>query len=369
MGRSKGRVFLRGRIYWAAYFLNGEEFRESTDETDEKRARKFLDDKLDEVGAARRGSEQLVTPKMKRVKVRELCRSLREYYQLHGKGSPQNLCHLKLTETEFGDIPALATTLISERINAYVSTRRAEKDADATINRKLGMLLQCYKHGVRTKRINAISIPYIPHFSEKGNERQGFLEPAQFEKLLKHIPDDGLRDFVQWGYKTGQRKSETSLMTWSMLNGDVVRIPGSVCKNGKDRTLPLTTELRAIIERRKTARQVKENGGVRMVEFIFHRKGRRVGEFKKSWKKACELAGVIGKLYHDLRRSFVKNGTSAGIPAAVLMRAGGWSTQAMLERYSIKTDEEVRRAMELTDKYVADAAKAQEESNVVAMQR
>jgi hypothetical protein len=39
----------------------------------------------------------------------------------------------------------------------------------------------------------------------------------------------------------------------------------------------------------------------------------------------------------------------------------------MLTRYQITIDEEVRAAMERTDKYLASAAQAEAETNVVAM--
>jgi integrase len=125
--------------------------------------------------------------------------------------------------------------------------------------------------------------------------------------------------------------------------------------------MPLTAALMTIIERRKTARRIEENGTVRMAEFIFHRgDGQPVGCFKKSWKTACKHAGVPATLYHDLRRSFVKNGTDAGIRASLLMRAGGWRTESMLKRYQIEIDKEVLAAMEATDRFLmAEKMKAQ----------
>jgi len=52
------------------------------------------------------------------------------------------------------------------------------------------------------------------------------------------------------------------------------------------------------------------------------------------------------------------------------MRAGGWESEAMLKRYSIDLNEEVRAAMEQADKYVATAqANAAQESNLLAMRK
>ncbi len=363
--RGQGRVYQRGGMQWVAYCLNGKEYRESARTSEPKEAEKFLREKMKEVGADQIGARKFTTPQAHRLTVAQLCQAVKANYELHGKASPQNLCHLARAEKDFGQ--HRATALSAAVIDRYIKSRLDDGDRPATINRTTGMLLQAFQHAVANEQLTRV--PRITHLSEKGNARKGFLAPAQFEKLLTHIPAN-LKDFVEWGYKTGQRKGETGLMTWAMLDGDVLRLPGDIAKNREARTLPLTAELAEIIKRRQAARRVEVNGTSQLCEFIFHRGGQPVGDFKKRWKTACKKAGVPGTLYHDLRRSFVKNGTRAGIRASLLMRAGGWATESMLKRYQIEIDEEVRAAMEQTEKYVtAEKAKAQAqaETNVVAI--
>src|SRR5436190_343800 len=45
---------------------------------------------------------------------------------------------------------------------------------------------------------------------------------------------------------------------------------------------------------------------------IFHRRGTRVGDFRKRWKKACGAAGVSGRLLYDLRRTAIWTMALAG---------------------------------------------------------
>jgi len=77
-------------------------------------------------------------------------------------------------------------------------------------------------------------------------------------------------------------------LTWSDVEGDVLTLRGENSKNDEARTIPLAGELGEIIKRRQAARRVEENGTVCMVELIFHRDGRAVQEFRKSWATACK---------------------------------------------------------------------------------
>src|ERR1700680_3597335 len=89
--RGNGRTFLRGSIYWCAYYLRGKEYRESTNETDETKAGKFLQRRLRQVGCDLEGARQFTTPKASRLTVRELQEALKADFELRGKASPQNI--------------------------------------------------------------------------------------------------------------------------------------------------------------------------------------------------------------------------------------------------------------------------------------
>lgn len=147
------------------------------------------------------------------------------------------------------------------------------------------------------------------------------------------------------------RKGECCSLTWSDIEGDVLTLRGENAKNGEARSVPLVGKLSEIIERRKAVRQVEENGTARMVEFIFHRDGQPVGEFRKSWKAACKKAGISGRLFHDLRRSAVRNMTQAGVPQAVAMKVSGHKTPSMFQRYNIVATDDLRTALERTEQY------------------
>ena len=87
------------------------------------------------------------------------------------------------------------------------------------------------------------------------------------------------------------------------------------------------------LERRKSA--VKTNAGVVLSEFIFHRDGLPIRDMRKAWRIACKLAGVSGRLFQDLCRTFARNADNDGVSRSVAKDSMGRKTEAIYARYRI----------------------------------
>jgi integrase len=291
--------------------------------------------------ALARGEVGLVEkPKKERVSIGVLLDRLEQYYRSESKWSPQNESTLAQTREAFGK--KMADELTEAHVETYIEKRIAAKRKNATINRVTEVLRRAYK-------LAKLPSPEIRHLSEAGNERRGFFTVQELESLVTKLPAN-LRDFTRFAFATGWRKSECASLKWNDIEDNVIRLRPEHSKNREPRQITIEGEIKEIIERRRQARVIKKGEDIILAEHVFHRKGQQVREFRKSWAKACEKSGVH-KLFHDLRRSAVRDMIRSGVPQNVAMKISGHKTASMFRRYDIASDQDLNAAMLSVQKY------------------
>jgi len=385
--RGNGRIFNRkgSALYWCAYYLRGKEFRESTGTTDPDQAKRFLKRRIKEIGADQIGASTFVGPQQERMKVSSLLDALEEDYKLRGKDSPQFKAHMKQIR-KFDSWRAVEVT--AEAVDKYISSKLEQGSAPATINRSTQLLTQAFKLAIERRHLSIA--PKIRHLSEKGNARRGFFTDEGFRMLRQNLPVY-LRDFCEFGYLTGWRKGEISSLRWEDIDGELVELRSGCSKNNEPRSVILSGNLEALIARRRDERKYGARGHWFLSEYLFHRNGKPIGDFRKSWVTACVVAGLgrfhcpgcdrtvekatcpecdikccyIGRLFHDFRRTAVRNMIRAGVPERVAMTISGHKTRSVFDRYNIVNEEDLRDAIERTQAYLNEGGQKAKPAGVV----
>jgi integrase len=377
--RGEGGLYRRpGTVYWwMAVPYRGRMLRETTGETDKKKAREKLKAKRDEVGAARGGYTTLVGPEHRAKTVKALLDALVQDFELRKVRSLKSInSQIKSVENAFGHRKVVE--LSEDAVNRYVTDRLKAGHAHSSINHSLQFLGQAIRPFLTKHRLPVPEIHRLP----EDNVREGFYSRGDVETLIAALPED-LRDFTRWGLLTGWRKSEIASLRWADVDreGGSLRLSWRRSKNKQARTMALVGDLATIIERRSAARTITTKQGATLISpLVFHRgegHGKHQGEaapvldFDKAFKSACEAAGIpygrkAGRTFHCFRRTAARNLRNAGVPENVCMAITGHRTRAMFDRYSIVNENDTAEAM---SKLQAHVSAQPVESNVVALKR
>lgn len=214
--------------------------------------------------------------------------------------------------------------------------------------------------GMRATPPKVGRVPAFTKLAER-NIRKGFVEDVEYQKLSTAARRVGLwlRALFEVGYAFGWRVSELLNLRVNqidLLNRTITLNPGET-KNDEGRVVIMTDVVHQLLAQCAVGKQPSD--------FVFTRDNRKpVREFRYVWKAICTEAGVPERLFHDPRRTGMRNMVRAGIPERVAMQISGHKTRAIFDRYHIVSEGDLRQAAIAMDEHRRKMADLAEETNV-----
>ncbi len=339
-----GMIYKRGKTYWIKYYRKGKPYRESTKSHKLADAKRLLKKREGEISQGK-----LPGIYFDRITFNELKDGFLNEYRVNERKSlvraERSMRHLS-ESFEYLCVPEITTTQIEQ----HISKRLEEGAANASINRELSALKRALNLGAQATPPKVDRVPKIPMLVER-NTRKGFFEHNDFLSLRDALPEY-LKGFVTFGYKTGWRVSEISHLEWKQVDRleGIVSLEPNTTKNDEGRTIYLDDELQEIINQQWLLRKKAK----RLIPYVFPNKSGdgRIKDFRFSWEKACRKAKIGKKLFHDFRRTAVRNMVRSGIPERVAMKVSGHKTRSVFDRYNIVNPQDLKMAAQRQQDYL-----------------
>jgi len=143
---------------------------------------------------------------------------------------------------------------------------------------------------------------------KENNQRIRYLSDDEIADLLDAcVPH--LRDIVECALNTGMRKAEILNLKWSQIRNGFIYLRESI-KNKEPRELPVNDDLSVLFKRIRKRQHLTSD---RVFNYTIEtKKGMKVmqlsiADIKRSFRSACDRAGIMDFHFHDLRHTFASH--------------------------------------------------------------
>lgn len=249
---------------------------------------------------------------------------------------------------------------------------RVEDDgvSNATVDHDFTYFKSALIHEFKKTPSRVLKVPHIPKSGED-NVRVGFLDFDGYEQVLAELPLS-LKCIFVVAYHVGNRKGVLLELKWAQIDFEhnVIRFIRMQNRKPVPVAAPIYGDMKPWLTRQKAFRDkhfpkcehvffwhpsdceidpnFKAGHGGRRSE-----PGTPIKSLYESWRQAVADAGYPNLLFHDLRRSAVRNMIEkVGLSEKKAMEISGHKTRSMILRYDIVSLADIKESGEKMDKWI-----------------
>jgi integrase len=283
----------------------------------------------------------------------------------------------------FGDWPVRSvTTGVLERFRAArrPQSAAATKDPDGrerrrriggtvATNRNLALLRAAFNWGILNdlcdvtpfKKGTVTAVKLSKESSRRrrleGDEEQRLLAACdpiirnpKTKQPMKEQPPPRLRPLVEAALETGCRLGELLSLQWRQVRLTDARselvLSASKTKTRRERTVPVSSRLKVILEMRRKDPAGEDLPGDAHV--FGNAIGQKTESIKAAWRLACRRAGIQDLHFHDLRREAGSRWLEGGVP---LQTVRDWLGHTNISQTSTYLESTLKSAHEAMRRY------------------
>lgn len=301
----------------------------------------------------------------------EIAEAAREFIKSNHRRPSDGLTQLDRAIEWFGSREA--ASISPAEINATLSS--AGRWAPSTFNHHLNVISRAYRLALSDGRVAINPARHVQRRPDT-NIRQGFIDDAQYRVLSVASEVLWLRTMLALGYTYGWRAGELAGLRVAQVDSvaRTIRLNSGTTKNTDGRVVKLTGECFELVSACVEGKQPSDH-------VLTREKGQHVKNYRSAWEQLCASVGLgrficgtcktqgpvttavgraclvcskakrrgifryTGILFHDLRRSAVRNLERAGVSRSVAMKISGHRTESIYRRYAIVSEADLAEAV------------------------
>ena len=331
-------IYLRGKIYWVRFEVDGQEVRQSARTTSRTAALAYEKELREEAGRIARGG-----------RVRHTYREAMERFlieflpTLKPGAATRYASSARMLHDHFQGLylDQIDTKVVKAFINARRRDGQLRTKKDGTVTRRpilpvtlkrdLACLGSLLTRAVEWDMIERNSLEVSEFGLRENDGRVRYLTREEYDQLLANASPT-LRAMIIVFVATGLRKEELLSLKWPQVDLIRKRIVLTMTKSGKPRVVPLPDE---------AAAQLSAQPRLLKFQWVWHHDGTRYVDIRVGFAGACRRAGIENFRVHDLRHTFaswaVQGLHSWQTERMDLYRLSKWlghTTTRMTERYA-----------------------------------